>query len=124
MSAAVAPVYMTTTTAATSGRLVGLVAVAAMLLGGLIFGYGLLVLPVSVLGGVHIAAIGLSLILSGLFATEWAGARFGLDAAQRTRLSLGFAVLAVLLLVAFVVINFASFESFESSGSSGSESSG
>ncbi|EMA45216.1 hypothetical protein C449_08012 [Halococcus saccharolyticus DSM 5350] len=75
------------------------------------FGYGLLLVPVSVLGGGHIAAIGLSLVLSGLFATEWAGDRWGLSAADRRTLSLAFGVLAGLLLVAFVVVNFASFES-------------
>ena len=82
-----------------------------MLTGLLVVGYGFLLVPVSVLGGVHIATIGLSLLLSGLFATEWAGGRWGLSASDQRTLSLAFGVLAGLLLVAFVVINFASFES-------------
>ena len=80
------------------------------------FGYGLLLVPTSVLGGAHVAAIGLSLSLAGLFATEWAGDRFGLSAADRRRLSLAFGLLAAVLLVAFVVINVASFESAETEG--------
>ncbi|WP_226482377.1 hypothetical protein [Natrinema amylolyticum] len=56
-------------------------------------------------------------MLSGLVATDWAGDRFDLSRTARRRLSLGFAVLAVLLLLAFVGISGASFEteSIESS---------
>ncbi|SEQ85553.1 hypothetical protein SAMN04489841_2534 [Natrinema salaciae] len=82
-----------------------------MLFGALVFGYGLLLVPSSVLGGVWIAAIGLSLALSGVFATERVGKRFARSAAARRKFSLAFAVLAVVLLVAFAAINGASFES-------------
>lgn len=108
---------MTTTTSASSGGSFGIPSLLAVLLGGAILGYGLLVLPVSLLGGAWIAAIGLALLLSGLFATEWAGDRIGLSAADRRTLSLTFAIIALVLLVAFVVVNFASFEAFESGGS-------
>ena len=70
----------------------------------------------SVLGGAHVAAIGLSLSLAGLFATDWAGGRLGLSAGARRRLSLAFALLAAVLLVAFAVVNVASFEAGEAEG--------
>ncbi|RDI73024.1 hypothetical protein DWB78_05695 [Halopelagius longus] len=72
------------------------------------FGYGLLLVPGSALGGAWIAAIGLSLLLSALLATERVGGRLGLSAAGRRTASLAFAALAVVLLVAFVVVNYAS----------------
>ncbi|MEF8774563.1 MAG: hypothetical protein V5A23_09165 [Halobacteriales archaeon] len=92
---------------------VSTVAVMAMTVGVLFVGYGLLLLPRSVLSGVHVAAIGVSLALSGLFATEWAGERWDRSAATRRQLSLAFAALAVLLLVAFLVVNVATFEGNE-----------
>lgn len=108
---------MATNESATSGGAFGIVAVLAILVGAAIFGYGLLLVPTSLLGGGWIAAIGLSLVLSGLFATDWAGGRFDLSRTARRRLSLGFAVLAVLLLIAFAILSGASFEteSIESS---------
>ena len=60
----------------------------AILLGAAVFGYGLPLVPTSVLGGAHVAAIGLSLTLAGLFATGWVGDRFDLsptDADCRSR---------------------------------------
>ncbi|ELY65212.1 hypothetical protein [Natrinema versiforme] len=102
---------MTTNESATFGGVFGIVAVLAILVGAAIAGYGVLLVQTSLLGGGWIAAIGLSLVLSGLFATDWAGDRFDLLRTARRRLSLGFAVLAVLLLIAFVGISGASFES-------------
>ncbi|SFF91380.1 hypothetical protein SAMN04488063_0772 [Halopelagius inordinatus] len=99
----------TTELDASSGPFVAGV-VSATLVGAAVFGYGLLLVPASVLGGVWVASIGLSLVLSALFATERVGDRLGLSAADRRTLSLSFAVLAVVLLVAFVVVNFASVE--------------
>ena len=93
------------------------VATALTILVGVIFtGYGLLLVPVSALGGLWIAAVGLSLLLSELFATEWAGTRWGLSPVTQRRLSLSFAALAVVLLAAFVAINGATVEAsdFES----------
>ena len=81
-----------------------------MLVGAAILGYGLLLVPVSVLGGAWIAATGLSLGLSGLFATAWVGDRFGLSAATRRTLSLSFAVFAASLSVSFAAVTLASFE--------------
>lgn len=93
---------------------VGLTVVAAfaMFFGAAIFAYGLLFVPTSVLGGLHVAAIGASLFLAGLFATTWAGARFDLDPVERRRLSLAFAVLALLLGLAFLVLSYATFTEF------------
>lgn len=85
-------------------------AVLAVLLGAVILGYGLLLVPTSMLGGAWIAAIGLPLLLAGLLSTEWAGDRLGLPARDRRNASRALGVLAAVLLVAFVVVNFASFE--------------
>ena len=96
----------------------GSVALLAVLTGVIVVGYGLLVLSVSVLGGAWIAAIGLSMLLAGAFAAEWAGDQSGLSAAERRRLSTALAAVAIVLLVAFVVVNGATFEgpSVEQSG--------
>lgn len=80
-------------------------ALLTAVVGVLIVGYGLLVVPASVVGGAWIAAIGLSILLSGLFDTEWAGDRAGLTTGDRRRLSFLFGGLAVVLAVAFVVSN-------------------
>ena len=101
---------MSTTTTSASGGSFGVASVVAVLVGALVFGYGLLLVPASVLGGVWIAAVGLSVVFSGVFATPWAGERFGLSSADRRNLSLAFAVLAMVLLVAFAVVNGATFE--------------
>jgi hypothetical protein len=82
-----------------------------MVVGALIAGYGVLLLPASALGGAWIVAVGASAFLSGLFALPWTGPRLGIGARSRRRLSLSFAALSVFLLVAFVVINYAGFES-------------
>lgn len=105
---------MNSTSTATPSSSVSVVAVLAILVGASVFGYGLLLVPTSVLGGAWIAAVGLSLCLSGLFATAWVGDRLGLSAATRRTLSLSFAAFAAVLLVSFVVLNYASVESFES----------
>lgn len=83
----------------------GYAAIAAVLVGASLFGYGLLVLSVSPLGGVWIATVGLSLGLAGVVNTVWAGRRFDLGAADRRALTLSLLGLAVALSVAFVVIN-------------------
>ncbi|MFH5801466.1 hypothetical protein [Haladaptatus sp. CMAA 1911] len=101
---------MTKNNTTTSGSSFSVVAVLAVLFGLLVFGYGLLLVPVSVLGGAWVAAIGLSLLLAGVFATRWVGDRLELSAADQHTLSVAFSVLAVFLLVAYVVVNFASFE--------------
>jgi hypothetical protein len=93
------------TTSVTSGRSVGYADIAAMLVGGAVFGYGLLLVTVSLLGGLWIAAIGLSLLLAGLFNSRWAGDRLGVSAADRRTLTVAFTVLSAVLLVSFVVIN-------------------
>ena len=81
------------------------------------FGTGLLLVPVSVLGGVHIAAVGLSLALAGVFTTAWAGRRLGLSDPELRTLSVSFLALAATLSVAFVVLNgFGGVESHEATG--------
>jgi hypothetical protein len=113
-------VLVSTDTASTGDWSLGVVAGATMLLGAAVVGYAVLVASASALGAAHLAAVGLSLFLAGLLATQWAGDRFDADAATRRRLSLAFAALAVVLLAAFVVLNYASFEgSVVESGATG-----
>jgi|GEM_PF-1834953 len=95
----------TTTSGSQSDRSFGYVSFAAVLVGAFVFGYGLLLVPASLLGGAWIAAIGLSVALAGVFNTAWAGRRFGLSEGDLRTLSLSFLGLAVVLSVAFVVIN-------------------
>lgn len=100
---------MTTTQTSTSNRPFGVVAVVAIGLGAIIAIYGVLVLPLSLLGGVHIATIGITFLLAGLFTTEWARNRWNLSPTTQNRLTWGFLTLSAVLLVAFIVINFVSF---------------
>ena len=91
-------------------------------LGALIAIYGLLVIPASLLGGFHIATIGITLLLAGLFTTEWARNRWNFSATTQRRLAWGFLILSIILLAAFLIINAMSFEGpfTESSSESGS----
>ncbi|QSX01233.2 hypothetical protein [Haloterrigena alkaliphila] len=89
-----------------------------VVIGALVLGYGPLIVPSSVLGGGWIAAIGVSLLLSGLFFSERIGDRLDVTPGGRRRLSLAFAALAVVLAVAFVAVNGATFEAGEIEGSS------
>lgn len=100
-------------TSSTSGaeRSFGPVAVLTAFVGLLILGYGLLLVPVSALGGLWIAAVGLCLLLSAAVSTRWLGDRLGLASATRRTLSLSFAALGLALLVTFVAVNVATFES-------------
>lgn len=101
---------MPTEDASTSGGSLDLRATLAMLLGALVLAYGLLVVLQSALGGGCIVAVGLSVLLSRLVTTEWAGERLGLSTSDQRRLSLAFAALGVLLALSFVVVNGATFE--------------
>ena len=95
-----------------------LAGVAALLLGLAVAAYGALLLSVSTLGGLHVAAIGLSLAAAGAFATDTVAERLGLPDRTRNALSLGFAGLAGVLAAAFVVVNYAAFSGpFVESGS-------
>ncbi|AEH38812.1 hypothetical protein Halxa_4210 [Halopiger xanaduensis SH-6] len=82
-----------------------------MLLGIAISCYGVLLVPVSLLGGIWIAAGGLALLCAGLVATAWVGDRLALSPVTQRRLSIGCTALAVVLLGSFVAINGATFES-------------
>jgi len=95
---------VTATTSSSSGKAFGYVDIAAVLVGLVVAGYGLLLVPQSALGGLWIAAIGVSLLLAGVFNTQLAGDRFGVSARNRRTLTLSFATLTVVLLVLFVVI--------------------
>jgi hypothetical protein len=96
---------MSTTTSTPADRTFGYADLAAMLVGFAVFGYGLLLVSASLLGGLWIAAIGLSLLLAGLFNTRWAGTRLGISTPDRRTLAVTFTVLSAVLLVAFVAIN-------------------
>ncbi|MFD1515325.1 hypothetical protein [Halomarina rubra] len=100
---------MTTAETTTSGPSVGVLDVFAIVAGALVFAYGLLLVSASPLGGGWVAAIGLSLALAGLFATEWSGERFGISPATRRTLSVSFAALAAAMFVSFVVVNYTGF---------------
>jgi predicted Na+-dependent transporter len=108
---------VTTSTNNSSSASFGVVDILAMVLGVFVFGYGLLLVSASPLGGAWVAAIGLSLALAGLFATEWAGRRFGLSAADRRTLSLTFGAISVVLFASFVVVNYMGFEGPVTEGS-------
>lgn len=90
---------------AQSDRSFGYAFVAAILVGVVVGGYGLLVTPVSVLGGGWIAATGLALALAGAFDTTWVGRRVGLTAADRRTLSLSCLAVAAICAVTFIVVN-------------------
>jgi membrane protease YdiL (CAAX protease family) len=94
----------------TSSKPFSIVAVIAIGFGALIAVFGLLVLPTSLFGGLHIAAIGITLLLAGLFATEWARTRWNLSPTTQKRLVWGFLALSIVLLVAFIIVSFSSFE--------------
>ncbi|QLH81443.1 hypothetical protein [Halosimplex pelagicum] len=96
---------MGTTSTSRSDRTFGYTAVAAVLVGLLVAGFGLLLVPQSVLGGLWIAAIGLSVLLAGVFSTTWAGQQLGVSDGNRRTLTISFVAVAVLLAVAFAVIN-------------------
>mgnify|MGYP006299755667 CR=1 FL=1 len=106
---------VTTAASSTSRGSVGVVALLTVLVELLIPGYGVLLLPLSGLGGAWIVAIELSLLFAGLFVSEWVRDRMGRPAAAGRRLSLAFATLAVLLLVASVVDGM-TFQPGEASG--------
>ncbi|WP_218124042.1 hypothetical protein [Haloplanus vescus] len=81
----------------------------SMIAGAVLAGMGLLVLQTSLFGGIHIAAIGVSLFLAGMISTRWAAARWNMSPAAQRNWSVAFVVLAGLLVVLFVIINVASF---------------
>lgn len=99
-----------------SGDSFDVLAAAAIALGAFVVAYGLSLAAISGLAAAHIAAIGLALLLAGVFATEWAGRRFDLSASDQRRLATGLAALALLLLVLYVIINGATFSSGEAIG--------
>ncbi|RNJ25384.1 hypothetical protein [Halosegnis longus] len=83
------------------------------ILGVLATVYGLLVIPVSILGGVHSLAVGGSFLLGAVVTTGWAGERLDLTPGQQRRAALALATVGMLLTVVFVLVNGATFESGE-----------
>ena len=90
-----------------------LAAITAVFVGAGVVALGLMLLPESALGAAHVGAIGLSLALAGVFASDWVGRRTDLAPGTRRRLAIGFAALSLVLLVAFVVLNAATFSEGE-----------
>lgn len=80
-----------------------------MTVGAVLAGLGLLFLQTSLLGGILIAAIGVSLFLAGMVSTRWAAARWNMSPTDQRKWSLAFVVLAGLLTILFIVINFSTF---------------
>lgn len=101
---------MTTTVTSRADGSLGYIPIAGMLVGGLMFAYGLLLVSVSPLGAVWIATAGLSMFLGALFATELSGRRLGISTATRKTLSWAFIGIAAILLLSFLVINGMGFE--------------
>lgn len=101
---------MTTTVTSRAGGSLGYIPIAGMLVGGLMFAYGLLLVSVSPLGAVWIGTAGLSMFLGALFATELSGRRLGISTATRKPLSWTFTGIAAILLLSFLVINGMGFE--------------
>jgi len=99
-----------------TGSTANLVVLAAVVVGALLVGYGLVLVPQSTLGGVHVAVIGGTLALSGLFETRAVGDRFGLSPRTRRTFSLAFAVIALLLVLAFVVLQQGTFDTRTAQG--------
>lgn len=82
----------------------------AMLIGAILVMLGVLFLPDSLLGGIHIAAIGASIFLAGMVSTRWAANRWNMSPADQRTWSIAFTISAGLLIILFVIINYASFE--------------
>ena len=101
---------MTTTSSSVANGRFGAVPLAAAVLGVLVSLYGVLLVSASPFGGLWVLAIGASLALAGVVATDWAAARFALTPARQRTLALSFAALSLALLAAFVVVNYASFD--------------
>jgi len=82
-----------------------------MVVGGILALVGVLLLQSSLYGGVHTAAIGVSIFLAGMVSTRWAAVRWNMSPEDQRQWSLAFVVLAGLLTILFVVINYAGFDS-------------
>lgn len=95
---------------ADTGSTFRVVPALAMLVGVLLVGLGVLFLQGSLLAGIHIAAIGVSLFLAGMVSTRWAANRWNMSPRDQRTWAVAFTVLAGVLMLLFVVVNYASFE--------------
>lgn len=77
--------------------------------GGAVLLFGLLSLPASILGGLHIAAIGACLLGAVLVGSTWGRRRLGLGSGTGTPAAMGFVAVGLLLAVLFVAVNSMSF---------------
>jgi len=102
---------MNVTDTVRTGSTADLIVLAAVVVGALVVGYGFVLAPQSALGGVHVAVIGVTLAMSGLFETRFVGDRLGLSPRTRRTFSLAFAVIALLLVLAFAVLYQGTFDS-------------
>jgi len=105
-------------------RFDGFAGVVTGAVGIAVLGYGLLLVPTSLLGGLWIAAIGGCLLAAVLVGSAWGRRRLGLGPGSGTSAAMGFIAMGLVLAALFVAVNYASFGgSFvESGSSSGSES--
>jgi predicted phage tail protein len=96
--------------AAESGSTFRVLPAAAILVGAVLLGVGVLFLQSSLLAGLHVAAIGVSVLLAGVVSTRWAATRWNMSPEDQRNWSIAFTALAGLLTILFVVVNYASFE--------------
>jgi drug/metabolite transporter (DMT)-like permease len=114
---------MTEVTVSTADSSFSTWAILGTVLGLLVAAYGALLTTESLLGGLHVAAIGLTLAAGALLAMPWTARRLHLSEVDSRKLSWTFTGLSAVLLATFVVINYAGFESsqIESGSETGSD---
>lgn len=96
---------MDTNAAHPSPRFDGAVGVVTGAVGGAVFLYGLVLLPASVGGGLHVAAVGACLLAAVLVGSTWGRRRLGLGAGTGTSAAVTFVAMGLLLAALFVALN-------------------
>ena len=96
---------MNTSYTTTDNPAIGTNAALALLLGGIVQTYGLLLLPQSFLGGLHILSIGVALFVTGLLTTNWAQTTLNITAHRQRRWALTLGVLTVILLATYIAFS-------------------
>lgn len=92
-----------------SPRFDGAAGVVTGAVGGAVFIYGLVLLPASIVGGLHVAAVGACFLAAVLVGSTWGRRRLGLDAGSGTSAAVAFVAMGLLLAAVFVALNSMSF---------------